>query len=138
MTISDLGRYAFGIGAAIAVLAGCGSQAPIGAPGAMAPMQANRQSALGTAAEVPATNSHLYVANRGKSTVTVYARSKRNTKVLRTISQGIDVPQALAFGSSRYLYVANIYGNTVTEYARARRRCFRRSPRASLVRLRWR
>jgi hypothetical protein len=43
MKISDLSRYALGICAAIAIPTGCGSQTPIGAPGAMPQMQTNRQ-----------------------------------------------------------------------------------------------
>ena len=49
MMISDLGRYALGICAVNAILAGCGSQTPIGAPGAMPQMQTSQRSALGTA-----------------------------------------------------------------------------------------
>ncbi len=61
-------------------------------------------------------SGNLYVTNAGcpvscspyvPSTVTVYAPGK--TSVLRTISQGIYVPTALAFDGSGKLYVAN-YG----------------------------
>ena len=74
-------------------------------------------SAAAGLTEPPATNTHLYVANRGNSTVTVYARSIHNKKVLRTISKGINVPYSLAVGNLRFLYVANFAANTVTEYA---------------------
>jgi YVTN family beta-propeller protein len=121
MKISDLGRYALGICAAIAIPTGCGSQTPIGAPGAMPQMQPNRQLVAGakgrqssSSAEAPAMNLNLYVANYGNSTVTVYGKS--STKVLRTISKGISSPWRLVVGSAGYLYVAN-YNNTVTEYA---------------------
>jgi hypothetical protein len=107
MTISDLGRYALGICAVTAMLAGCGSQTPIGAPAAMPHMQANRQVVA------PATNPNLYVAN--EATVTVYAQG--STKVLRTISKGLSDPFALAFDSSANLYVSNYANNTVTVYA---------------------
>jgi hypothetical protein len=63
MKISDLSRYPLGICAAVAMLAGCGSQTPIGAPGAMPQMQTNRQvgaQARGwqssSSAEAPGTN----------------------------------------------------------------------------------
>jgi sugar lactone lactonase YvrE len=74
----------------------------------MPQMQTSRHSA-----------TNLYVANHNGSTgflggnVTVYAPGK--TKVLRTISQGVSLPDALAFDSG-YLYVAND-NNTVTIYA---------------------
>src|SRR5580704_7991027 len=120
MKVSDLGRYALGICAAIAILAGCGSQTSIGAPGAMPQMQANRQivaeargSQSSSSAETPVTNPNLYVAN--EATVTVYAQG--STKVLRTISKGLSDPVALVFDSSGNLYVANFYNNTVTVYA---------------------
>ena len=49
------------------------------------------------------------------STVTVYAPGSKN--VLRTISQGVNAPYALAFDGSGDLYVANANANTVTVYA---------------------
>jgi predicted outer membrane repeat protein len=64
--ISDLGRHALGICAVTAILAGCGSQTPIGTPGAMPQMQANRQIVAepkglqsGSRAEVPATTWYI-------------------------------------------------------------------------------
>jgi hypothetical protein len=122
MKISNLGRYALGICAAIAIPTGCGSQTPIGAPGAMPQTQANRQivaeakgSQSSSSAEAPATNPNLYVANAVGNTVTVYAPGK--TSPLRTISQGVGYPFALAFDGSSNLYVANFTGSTVTVYA---------------------
>jgi DNA-binding beta-propeller fold protein YncE len=47
--------------------------------------------------------------------VTVYAPGSKS--VLRTISQGLNDPGALAFDGSGNLYVANITGNAVTVYA---------------------
>jgi hypothetical protein len=41
--------------------------------------------------------ANLYVANNGPYTVTAYGPGK--TSVLRTISQGVSGPDALAFGS---------------------------------------
>ena len=139
MMISDLGRYALGICAALAMLAGCGSQTPIGAPGAMPQMQANRQIAAeakgsqsSSSAEAPATNTNLYVTN--VATVTVYAQG--STKVLRTISKGVTGPEALAFDSSGNLYVANYTNNTVTETLRVEHTPCGRPPRACPARLR--
>jgi DNA-binding beta-propeller fold protein YncE len=60
-------------------------------------------------------SGNFYVANYFNNTVTVYAPGK--TSPLRTISNGIDGPDALAIGRLGYLYVANGAKNTVTEYA---------------------
>jgi sugar lactone lactonase YvrE len=62
----------------------------------------------------------LYVANCGfncgtkTGSVTVYAPGSGS--VLRTISQGVSVPNALGFDGSGNLYVVN-YNKTVTVYA---------------------
>jgi DNA-binding beta-propeller fold protein YncE len=61
----------------------------------MQQLAAPRFAALGSV-EFHATNPNLYVANAGNSDVTVYAHGR--TKVLRTISQGVNAPQALGFG----------------------------------------
>ncbi len=50
----------------------------------------------------------LYVVNYGGDTVTVYASSGK--KAPRTISQGLNLPVALAFDGSGNLYVANYAG----------------------------
>lgn len=51
------------------------------------------------------TFGNLYVANNGNNTVTVYAPGR--VQPLRTISNGISDPWALAFDSSGNLYVLN-------------------------------
>jgi DNA-binding beta-propeller fold protein YncE len=125
MKISDFARNALSICAAIAVATGCGSQTPIGAPGAMPQMQSNRQiiaESRGSQSDSSVTSrrqSNLYVANYLNNDVTVYAPGE--TSPLQTISQGVGGPHALAFGG-RYLYVANDgsyspYASTVTAYA---------------------
>lgn len=62
--------------------------------------------------------NNLYVAS-GEDTfpgaVDVFAAG--TSTLLRTISQGINGPEALAFDRSGDLYVANYNGNTVTVYA---------------------
>jgi len=69
---------------------------------------------------------NLYVANAGcpgpdcypnqkPSTVTAYAPGSE--KVRRTITAGLNLPDALAFDGSGNLYAANNGGNTVTVYA---------------------
>lgn len=50
-------------------------------------------------------SGNLFVANNLSNTVTAYAPG--SAKVLRTISQGLSYPDALAFDRSRTLYVAN-------------------------------
>ena len=68
----------------------------------------------------------LYVANAGcafypscspyvPSSVTVYAQGSK--RVLRNITQGVNLPVALVFDGSGNLYVANEENNTVTVYA---------------------
>ena len=64
--------------------------------------------------------ANLYVANGSNDTITVYGSG--STSVLRTISQGVKVPLALAFDRSGNLYVANEKGGpehegAVTTYA---------------------
>ena len=59
---------------------------------------------------------NLYVVNYAGNSVTVYDSSGKNE--LRTISQGLDVPVALAFDGSGDLYVANYSASTVTVYAK--------------------
>jgi DNA-binding beta-propeller fold protein YncE len=60
-------------------------------------------------------SGNLYVANAGDNDVTVYAPG--STSVLRTISQGVSVPDALGFDGSGNLYVVNYKRRTVTVYA---------------------
>jgi DNA-binding beta-propeller fold protein YncE len=90
----------------------------------IAPAIAAAQSAATDSTSLPATvGAKLYVANGGASTVTVYAPDSK--KLLRTISQGVVKPTALAFDGSGNLYVANCgsycggkgSNGTVTVYA---------------------
>lgn len=55
------------------------------------------------------------MANQNNADVTVYTAG--TTSLLRTISQGVSGPRALAFDGSGNLYVTNQGGNTVTAYA---------------------
>lgn len=57
------------------------------------------------------TTGNLYVANSGNNTVTVYSGSGGSRTWVRTISQNLDVPYAMAFDSvNNDIYVANLYG----------------------------
>jgi YVTN family beta-propeller protein len=89
MKISDFGRYAFGICAAVAMLSGYGNNGP-----QLSPAGAMQQNAVQSG--LNAAGSNLYVANANNDTVTVYAPGS-NT-VLRTISQGVSSPYTLKFG----------------------------------------
>jgi DNA-binding beta-propeller fold protein YncE len=59
--------------------------------------------------------ANIYVADFGNSTVTVY--DHKNFGLTRTISQGVDQPDALAFDGSGNLYVSNYSNNSVSVYA---------------------
>ena len=88
------------------IFAGCGASA-----GGPFPLKTNRASRLSSAA-------HLYVANEregaGEDSIQVFPVG--SSKRLRTITAGLNKPDALAFDGSGNLYVAN-YGNaTVTVY----------------------
>jgi len=77
---------------------------------------------------------NLYVANAGcpspdcypnqkPSTVTVYAPGSE--RVRRTITAGLNLPNALAFDGAENLYVASNGGGTVTVYARGSKNVLR-------------
>jgi YVTN family beta-propeller protein len=107
---------AVGAGLTAAALAACGSSnfsSPTPLPAA--PLTGTQQSRAASSTSLPAAQQNLYVANSGNNTVTVYAAG--GTSVLRTISEGIAAPIALAFDNSANLYVANRGSSTITEYA---------------------
>ena len=128
MKISELCRYALGICAITAILAGCGSQTPIGAPGVAPQMQTNRQTALGTAAEAPATNSHLYVANADGNTVTEVANTIHypNGLTLSRDGKALLVAEMLAGRILSFALAADGTLGTRTVWARLRDRQSRR------------
>ena len=114
----DVGRCALGA-CVVAMLAGCGganSGLDSSMPTAAAPQV--------VAPSLPPTTANLYVANGVGPSVTVYARGR---ELIRTITQGVNNPDALAFASSGDLYIANdgckfpsckpIASSTVTVYA---------------------
>lgn len=61
------------------------------------------------------TEANIYVANFYNSTVTVYDR--KNYALIRTISQGVLAPDALAFDGLGNLYVASDSGAGISVYA---------------------
>jgi DNA-binding beta-propeller fold protein YncE len=112
-----------------ALLAACGGTSNgLSTPVSVAPQIGAHQSSARITSRPVTEGPNLYIANGGypANTVTVYAPGSNS--VLRTISQGVYQPQALAFDVGGNLYVAN-YGcfsgpscsptvpSTVTVYA---------------------
>jgi sugar lactone lactonase YvrE len=97
-----------------AVLAACGTGIPSSVPTSVSP-QAGVLRAVAGQTSGASKNGDLYVANATANTVTVYVPG--SDSVLRTISQGVNGPDALAFDGAGDLYVANAGANTVTVYA---------------------
>ena len=97
-----------------AVLAACGNGVPSPVSGPVSARAGVLRSVAVRTADT-GKNGNLYVANAAANTVTVYAPG--SDSVLRTIAQGVNEPNALAFDSARNLYVANAAANTVTVYA---------------------
>ena len=109
-------RYALGIAAAAALLAGCGgSQPPIDAPGAMPPMVATRT--VGDTSRLGASNGDLlFVLAGARSTVGLYARTyPRGKFVLHTETFGT----GLCSDDSGNVWVANSTLNALDEFTRA-------------------
>jgi serine/threonine protein kinase, bacterial len=105
-----------------ALLAACGGgRSSLSTPLSVAPQIGPLQATLthwGVGRATSGTN--LYVANYGSGenpngSVTVYAPGSGT--LLRTITQGMSQPVALAFDSSSNLYVANTTDPTVTVYS---------------------
>ena len=129
MSIMRSTVHALGFCAAVAMLAACGAQ-PVEpqttsfSPQSLTPFPLLRNLTGG--AQTRATRGrpfvagpNLYVANYDSASVTVY---KGGTKtVLRTIVEGVDSPDAMAFDGTGDLYVANSFppytSNTITVYA---------------------
>ena len=126
MTSRELSRFALGVCAAAAMLAGCGgSQPPIGAPGATLQALATgaNHSESRTVAEAN-RNDLLYVANfdagNGTGDITVYRADGKNPAPIQTISDGLNAPQGDCLDSHGNLYVTNEPSNGagwVAEYA---------------------
>ncbi len=90
MRIWDFSRSALGIYVAAAMLAGCGSQPPIGAPGAMT--QGHIQRAVTVRAEeLKTANSFVYVGNAFGSGSTFVVYLLRGSRPLREIKRDWNV-----------------------------------------------
>ena len=124
MTSLNFGRYLLGSCVAVAMLAGCGgSQPPIGASGAMP-----QSHAIATPADRVFLGKHsttscpcLYVANRNKSSVTVYPiGASGNVKPIQDIQgskTGLRYPHDVAVDASGNIYAVNTGAASVTIYA---------------------
>lgn len=124
------GAIALSIGAAAALLAGCGgSRPPIGATGAMAQSRAMVTHAqpggsrmapeAQTSPPYKAAHPLLYVTNYSNSTVNVYHAGARNPVPVATISDGLDFPTGDCIDGQGTLYVTNqpvSNGGWISEY----------------------
>jgi hypothetical protein len=135
MKVLELSRYALCVSIAGAMLAGCGSQAPIGAPNAAAQSSLqNRSFGRLSVSEPPQQLSErtgltasykfsaplLAVANFVHSMVLIYNASAKNPSAKATITDGIDFPTGNCIDTNGTLYVANepVSGpGWVSEYA---------------------
>ena len=108
------------VGACLAavMIAACGSGLYPSLRTAAPPIAATQSAAADSELLTANAGANLYVANFApnyESNVTVYAPG--SDKVLRTISRGVETPDALAFSPSGNLFVANYVRGTVTVYA---------------------
>jgi hypothetical protein len=110
-----LRRYALSIGAACALLAGCGeSQPPIA-------MSLQHQSILNNSSKqlftftLSADDPWLYVSGLN-DVVNVYDVARPGNPLVLSITQGVSKPAGLKVDEQGTLYVANTGNNTVAEY----------------------
>src|SRR5580700_9024350 len=116
MKPADLGRYAFGICVAVAMLAGCGGSQPlVGTPGAMP-----QTSAIATHAErggswmsPEATHDDLLYVSLG-ATVNVY--SWRTFQQVGTLT-GFAVAEGMCVDKAQDIYIVDYQGHSVKEFS---------------------
>ena len=94
----------------LVVLAGCAGRATPSSVPAIA-----QSLATPPRFSTPNTASNVYAADFSNSTVSVY--DGKSYALIRTISQGVSKPDALAFDESGNLYVSNYAANSVSVYA---------------------
>jgi 6-phosphogluconolactonase (cycloisomerase 2 family) len=63
------------------------------------------------------TSDHLYAADQDSVSGQIDVFKSQSSTILRTITSGVDGPEALTLDSQGRLYVANLGNNTVTAYA---------------------
>jgi hypothetical protein len=117
MRISDLGRYALCICAAMVILAGCGaSQSPIGAPGAM-PQSANAvRPDHGRSWMAPDAKKKdlLYVSDVGTDDVYVYSYPKGTLKGTLT---GFTNPVGECVDKTGDVFITDFFSSNILEFA---------------------
>jgi hypothetical protein len=110
----DFGRWALCIGAAAALLSGCGgSQPPIGSSGAMPQTRAITQSAMAHSMTPLTSNDLLYIS--GGATNKVYVFSYPDGKLVQTLT-GLQNPNGECVDASGNVYITQSSGDIV-EYA---------------------
>jgi serine/threonine-protein kinase len=113
-----LGRSPAGIVAALAMLAGCGSQPPIATPAAM-------PRTLSEPTQDKHSGPLLYVTNDGEAhDVTVYAANAKDPAPIRVITDGLQFPAGVCLDGQGTLYVADQNG-FVAEYHAGKSKPFR-------------
>jgi sugar lactone lactonase YvrE len=148
--MKTLARYALGIGAAAAMLAGCASaEPPVGGPGVVprdtAPLAGSFQQglqhmAVQADAALPSgavqdqvagpdvykvSGPLLYVVDWIKSKVQIYNAIAQNPSPIATIHRGVSEPYGACIDASGTLYLANSLG-WVSEYHLGHARAFTR------------
>jgi hypothetical protein len=115
MKVLELSRYALCISTAIAMLAGCGSQAPIGAPGAMAqsPAIATHADRSGSwMAPDAQAQDLLYVSNVHNVTVYSYPKGDLIGKL-----KGFYVTGGECVDAAQDVWITDLGHNRLVEYA---------------------
>ncbi|HEX3370252.1 MAG TPA: hypothetical protein VHS56_11800 [Candidatus Cybelea sp.] len=110
--MGSLDRFALSIGAAAALLSGCGSQTTFVAPEAMEQNTAVARDPL---------QPRLFVTEYTRNTVLVYDTSAKNPRPERHITIGLDEPSGDCIDGNGTLYVLNAAG-WVSEYPAGRSR----------------
>ncbi|MGB8965281.1 MAG: hypothetical protein WCB99_06545 [Candidatus Cybelea sp.] len=128
MSVFAFSRCAFGICAAVMVLAGCGgSQAPIGAPGAQAQAEMRSGAAAWTTPRLTlalgspgykTTDALVYAVSNEDWKVAVYPARAKDPAPLATITDGLNLSFGACIDSQGTLYVTNEPPSTgwVSEY----------------------
>jgi DNA-binding beta-propeller fold protein YncE len=118
-----LSRYAFPIGAAAALLAGCGgAQSPIVGQGvSSATFTAPKATGQNTPLARHGSGQRLFVTEYTRNTVLVYDASAKNPRPERHITIGLAQPTGACIDASGTLYVVNAEG-WISEYPAGRSR----------------
>lgn len=117
-----LARFALSIGAAAALLEGCGSQPPIVGHGGVSHQTFTAPEAMRQSAPVaPGARQRLFVTEYTSNTVLVYNASAKNPSPERRITIGLDEPSGDCIDGNGTLYVVNAAG-WISEYPAGKNR----------------